>query len=148
MNKKRMKILCLIGVLAVSFIAMSSLTALGNEEAVVIQLPGEAITLSAPFEITRAVMYRDGGTIGIVVKDGTGSDFPLCLDGRIKRPTKMRLVYVKAMHPGAAGAVQVSPGSAAEHAILKILKSARIGDATPPIDKGLVATVIGELENR
>jgi hypothetical protein len=93
-------------------------------------------------------MYRDGGTIAIVIKDGKGSVFPFCLDGRIKRPTKLRLVYVKTLHPGDAGAKQVPPGSAAEKSILKILKSAKIGDSTPPVDKALVTTVIGELENR
>jgi hypothetical protein len=148
MKNKMIKTLCVVGVLAVGVMLVNSLTALGNDEEVTIGLPEETITLYSPFEIKNAVMYRDGGTIAIVVKDGKGSLLPFCLDGRIKRPSPIRHVYVNAMHPGDAKAKQVPIGSPAERSILKILKSATIGEATPPINKDLVTTVIGELENR
>ncbi|OGP55797.1 MAG: hypothetical protein A2Y65_01740 [Deltaproteobacteria bacterium RBG_13_52_11] len=148
MTNKRMKILFLVGVLVLSVMQISSLTAFGNDEAVTISLPEETITLYPPFEVKSAVMYRDGGTIAIVIKDGKGTSFPFCLDGRVKRPSKLRYVYVGATHPDDAGAKQVPLGSAAEKSILMILKSAKIGESTPPISQDLVATVIEELGNR
>jgi hypothetical protein len=145
MTNKRIKILCVVAVLALSVMQVDGLIA---SESVDIILPEETIMLYSPFEIKNAVMYRDGGTIAIVIKDGKGSSLPFCLDGRLKRPSKVRPLYVGAMHPDDAKAKQVPIGSPAEKSILKILKSATIGDATPPINKDLVTTVIGELENR
>jgi hypothetical protein len=145
MTNKRIKILCVVAVLALSVMQVDGLIA---SESVDIILPEETIMLYSPFEIKNAVMYRDGGTIAIVIKDGKGSSLPFCLDGRLKRPSKVRPLYVGAMHPDDAKAKQVPIGSPAEKSILKILKSATIGDATPPINKDLVMTVIGELENR
>jgi len=148
MKKKQLPILLLVAMLALSIILAQGLMASENNEAVSIVLEGKSITLYPPFEITRTMMYRDGGTIAIVIEDAMGSSLPFCLDGRIKRPSKIRHVYVGATHPSDAKAKQVPIGSVAEKTILKILKSATIGESTPHIRQDLVATVIEELKNR
>lgn len=148
MKKKQLPILLFVGMLALSMIPVHSLIASEKDEAISIALQGKSIQLYSPFEITRAMMFRDGGTIAIVIEDAMGSSLPFCLDGRIKRPSKIHHLYIGATHPSDAKAKQVPIGSAAEKAILKILQSAKIGEPNPHIRQDLVATVIEELENR
>jgi len=148
MEKKQLPILLLVGLLALSMIPAHSLIASEKDEAVSIVLQGKSIQLYPPFEITRTMMFRDGGTIAIVIEDAMESSLPFCLDGRIKRPSKIRHVYVGATHPSDAKAKQVPIGSETEKSILKILQSAKIGESTPYIRQDLVATVIEELEKR
>jgi len=148
MKKKQLPILLLMSLLALSMIPVHSLIASEKDEAVSIVLQGKSIPLYPPFEITRTMMFRDGGTIAIVIEDAMGSSLPFCLDGRIKRPSKIRHVYVGATHPSDAKAKQVPIGSETEKSILKILQSAKIGEPHPNIRQDLVATVIEELEKR
>jgi hypothetical protein len=148
MKKERLQILLLVGVLGLSMMLAHTLIALEKDEAVTIVLQGKTIQLYSPFEIVSAMMYKDGGTIAIVIEDGMGSSLPFCLDGRIKRPSKIRHVYCGATHPSDAKAKQVPIGSAAEKAILKILQSAEISEPTPYIREDLVEIFIEELENR
>jgi hypothetical protein len=148
MKTKRMIMLCCIGMLVVSMIQLTGLATARGDEAVTINLPGQTITLYPPFEVVNTTMYRDGGTIAIVIKDSKENSFPFCLDGRIKRPSPLRHVYVGAMHPGDAKAQQIPIGSDTEKTILKILTSAQISESAPNVKKDLVETVIHELENR
>jgi hypothetical protein len=148
MGKKQLHILMLMSMLALSTMLAQGLIALEQDEAVTITLEGKTITLYSPFEITSAVMFRDGGTIAIVIEDDMGSSLPFCLDGRIKRPSPLRHLYIGATHPSNAKAEQVPIGSAAEKAILTILKSARIIEPGPNAREDLVHIVIEELENR
>lgn len=148
MKKKQLAFLLLIGLLTISVLLPHSLVASESYKAVSIVLQGKIIQLYPPFEIIKTMMYRDGGTIAIVIEDGKGNALPFCLDGRIKRPSKIRHLYIEATHPSNAGAQQVPAGSDTEKFILKILKSAAIDESTPHIRQELVATVIEELENR
>ena len=148
MKKKQLQILLLVGVLALNMISAHGLIALEQDKAVTIVLQEKNITLYSPFEITRAIMFRDGGTIAIVIEDSAGISFPFCLDGRIKRPSPLRYLYIGAAHPSDAKAEQVPISSAAEKAILTILKSATISEPDPQEREDLVEIVIEELENR
>jgi hypothetical protein len=148
MEKKQLHILLLISMLALSTMLAQGLIASEHDEAVTIALEGKSITLYAPFEITQAMMFRDGGTIAIVVEDSAGVSLPFCLDGRINRPSKLRHLYIGATHPSDAKAEQVPISSAAEKAILTILKSATISKPGPNAREDLVQIVIEELENR
>jgi hypothetical protein len=145
MGKKRLPVLLFVGMLGLSMMLAHGLRA---SESVAIVLSGKTIQLYSPFEIKSAMLFKDGGTIAIVVEDGMGSSFPLCLDGRIKRPSEIRYLYIGATHPSDAEAKQVPIGSAAEKAILTILQSAEIGGPNPYIRQDLVEIVIEELESR
>jgi hypothetical protein len=148
MKKEQMRILLLVVMLALSMMLASSLSAFEQDEAVSIALEGKSITLYSPFEITRTMMFRDGGTIAIVIEDSAGVSLPFCLDGRIKRPSPLRHLYIGATHPSDAKAEQVPISSAAEKAILTIFKSATISEHDPHAREDLVEIVIEELENR
>lgn len=148
MKNKQLQILLLMSILALSMILTHNLKALEKDEAITIILQEKNITLYAPFEITRAMMFRDGGTIAIVIEDGMGISLPFCLDGRIKRPSPLRHLYIGATHPSEPQAEQVPIGSAAEKAILTILKEATMSEPGPHSREDLVELVIEELENR
>jgi hypothetical protein len=66
--------------------------------------------------------YRDGGTIGVEVKNASNQVFQFCLDGRINTQTPQR-VYLGAMHPSVAEAVKIDKGSNSELGIIKLLRS-------------------------
>jgi hypothetical protein len=148
MGKKQLHILLLIIILALSIMSAQGLIALEQKETVIITLQEKNITLYAPFEITRTIMFRDGGTIAIGIEDSAGISLPFCLDGRIKRPSPLRHLYIGATHPSDAKAEQVPISSAAEQAILTIFKSATISEPGPNAREDLVDIVIEELENR
>jgi len=148
MKKKQLHILLLMSVLALSTMLSQSLIALEHDEAVTIVLNEKSITLYSPFEIKTAMMYKDGGTIAIVIEDSMGSSLPFCLDGRINKPSQLRHLYIGATHPSEPKAKQVPINSAAEKAILTILNSATISDPGPNAREDLVEIVIVELENR
>ena len=103
------------------------------------------VTLDAPYEIQETMLYKDGGTIGIVVKDAKGISLPLCYDQRIKMPEEERFVYVGATHPSESSAAKVTRGSATEQALLRILTSAEIVSPSPRIREDLVQDVIEKL---
>ncbi|MCM8814242.1 MAG: hypothetical protein NC924_09995 [Candidatus Omnitrophica bacterium] len=58
--------------------------------------------LQPPFSIAEIRHYRDGGTIGAIIKDTTGSTFSFCIDRRIDRPAA--ILYWGALYPTAASA--------------------------------------------
>ena len=148
MKKEQVRILMFVGLLALSIMSAQSLIAWGQDKAVTIALQERNITLYSPFEIIGTTMFRDGGTIAIVIKDSAGVSLPFCLDGRIKRPSPLRHLYIEATHPSDAKAEQVPISSAAEKAILTIFKSATISEPGPNAREDLVEIVIEELENR
>ena len=145
MEKKQLPFVLLPVILALSVMLSHGVMA---SEATSIVLSGNTIRLYSPFEIKCAMMYKDGGTIAVIIEDGMGSSLPCCLDGRIKRPSKIRYLYIGATHPGDAKARHVPIGSAAEKAILTILQSAEIAEAGPYTRPDLVDIVIEDLENR
>ena len=110
-----------------------------------ISLNKGSVTLDAPYEITETLMYKDGGTIGIVVKDSKGISLPLCYDQRIKVPKESRFVYVGATHPDESSAKKVIRGSESARALFKVLTSAKIVSQSPRIRKDLVQAVIKQL---
>jgi hypothetical protein len=148
MGKKQLHTLLLMSILTLSMILTQSPIALEQEDAVTIILQEKNIILYSPFEITRTMMFRDGGTIAIVIEDGMGISLPCCLDGRINRPSKLRHLYIGATHPSEPKAKPVPIASAAEKAILTILKHATITEPGPNAREDLVEIVIEELENR
>ena len=148
MKKKQLHILLLMSVLALSTMLSQSLIALEHDEAVTIVLNEKSITLYSPFEIKTAMMYKDGGTIAIVIEDSMGSSLPFCLDGSINKPSQLRHLYIGATHPSESKAKQVPISSATEKAMLTILQFGEIGEPSPYIREDLVQIVIEELENR
>jgi hypothetical protein len=120
--------------------------AYAQDETETIQLKQGTVTLNPPFEVTETMLYKDGGTIGIVVRDAKGISLPLCYDQRIKVPEAERFVYVGATHPSESSAAKVTPGSATEQALLRILTSAKIVSASPRIREDLVQAVIEKLK--
>ena len=78
-------------------------------------------TLVFPIEITRTDVFRDGGTVGIALKDAVGAEAELCLDGSIRRNTRWQF-YWGIFYPDSAPDHLVARGSAAEASIIAILK--------------------------
>ena len=75
-----------------------------------------------PIEITRAEIFRDGGTVGIALKDAAGAEVEFCLDGSIRRNTRDRFCW-ETFYPDDDKPDQlVARGSAAEESIIMILK--------------------------
>ena len=74
-----------------------------------------------PIEITRTKIFRDGGTVGIALKDAVGAEVELCLDGSIRRNTRDRF-YWGTFYPDDNSGQLVVRGSAAEESITAILK--------------------------
>ena len=124
----------------------AGLIAYAQNETETIPLKQGTVTLNPPFEVTDTMLYKDGGTIGIVVRDINGISLPLCYDQRIKVPEEERFVYVGATHPSESSAAKVTPGSATEKALLRILTSAKIASPSPRIREDLVQAVIAKLK--
>ena len=134
-----------VAVALASIIQCASVIAYTQDETETIQLKQGTITLNSPFEVTETMLYKDGGTIGIVVKDANGISLPLCYDQRIKVPEEERFVYVGATHPNESSAAKVIRGSATEQALLRILTSAEIVNPSPRIREDLVQAVIEKM---
>lgn len=74
-----------------------------------------------PIEITRIDIFRDGGTLGIALKDAAGAEVEFCLDGSIRRQTRDRF-YWGTFYPDDNSGQLVARGSAAEASIIALLK--------------------------
>lgn len=148
MNKKQLIWLFLIGLLVMSMIQVNGAMAGRCNDAIHIVLPNETVALYPPFEIVSTVMFRDGGTIRIVVKDSTTKCVPFCLDGRTKRPSEERQLFIGAPHPSDSKAHALPIGASAERSILRVLKTATAATASPSVRTDLVKTVIATLEGR
>jgi hypothetical protein len=134
-----------VAVILAGIIQYACIIAYAQDQTETIQLKQGTITLNPPFEITETMLYKDGGTIGIVVRDVNGISLPLCYDQRIKVPEEERFVYVGATHPNESSAAKVTPGSATEQALLRILTAAKIVSPSPRIREDLVQAVIEQL---
>ena len=73
-----------------------------------------------PIEITRAEIFRDGGTVGIALKDAAGAEVEFCLYDSIRRQTREQL-YWGAFYPGNNSGQLVARGSTAEASIIAFL---------------------------
>lgn len=124
---------------------LSAVIAPALAETETIALHNGSVTLDMPYEIQQTMMYKDGGTIGIVVRDAKDISLPLCYDRRINVPEEERFVYVGATHPSESSAAKVTPGSATEQALLRILTSAEIVSPSPRIREDLVQSVMDKL---
>jgi hypothetical protein len=137
--------LVLLAVALMCLIQLSVVISPTQAETETIALHNGSVTLDAPYEIQETMMYKDGGTIGIVVRDAKGISLPLCYDQRIKVPEEERFVYVGATHPSESSAAKVIPGSATAQVLLRILTSAEISSPSPRIREDLVQVVIEKL---
>jgi hypothetical protein len=134
-----------LAVALICFMQLPVVIAPALAETETIALNKGSVTLDAPYEIQATMMYKDGGTIGIVVRDARGISLPLCYDQRIKVPEEERFVYVGATYPNESSVAKVTPGSATEQALLRILTSAEIVSPSPRIREDLVQAVIENL---
>lgn len=74
-----------------------------------------------PIEIKRIEIFRDGGTVGIALKDAVDAEVELCLDGSILRNTRDRF-YWGTFYPDDNSGQLVARGSASEESIIALLK--------------------------
>ena len=58
----------------------------------------KSIDLSPPISIEKVVMYRDGGTIGIELKDINNKTISFCIDSRFGSKTRGK-IYIGSTHP-------------------------------------------------
>lgn len=112
-----------------------------EDDAFQIILPKGTGKLYRPIEIKDVLEYRDGGTIGIVLKDSKERTFSFCYDGRaiivpwfdtyeeiVKYEEEYRLrhprhIYVGATYPDEAGAQKIPVGGKEEQSILQLLEN-------------------------
>jgi hypothetical protein len=83
------------------------------------------IEMFLPLEISEILLYRDGGTVGVKLKDANGLEHLFCFDGRAservkKLPSK---IYYGATHPEHKGAKPLIPKGKNEKIILKYLQT-------------------------
>ena len=82
--------------------------------------------LTLPITVEKAVAYRDGGTIGIEIKDSHGKLLSFCveriLSWRMDHTQKRPDFYIGALHPSNAAAKKVMQGGSIEQMVLKILE--------------------------
>jgi hypothetical protein len=146
MKEKGSRIVFLV-IALICFVQLPVVVAPALAETETIALNKGSVTLDAPYEIQETMLYKDGGTIGIVVRDAKGISLPLCYDQRIKVPEEERFVYVGATHPSESSAAKVIHGSATAQALLRILTSAEIVSPSPHIREDLVRAVIEKLRS-
>ena len=144
---KNLKILFAAVILVFTIACINTNYVFAGDEAVEIGLKEGSIKLYPPFEVTSAGLYKDGGTIAIVVEDARGVSFPFCLDGRIKVPQDQRHIYVGATYPSYTKACRVPIGGKEEKAILQILKSADFRESRT-VRGDLIKAVIEKLQSR
>jgi len=113
----------------------------------IIPLKNGNVAFDAPYVIEKTMLYKDGGTIAIIMRDAKGISVPVCYDRRIKVPESERFVYAGATYPGKSSATRIERGSPAAHALLKILSSATI-PSSPHIRQDLVRAVIAKLSGK
>ncbi|MBL7131554.1 MAG: hypothetical protein ISS45_09170 [Candidatus Omnitrophica bacterium] len=97
----------------------------------------ETIELHKPLKIEEILYYKDGGTIGFVIKDSKGKIFQFCLDGRMRVATEPGFLgelknlmttqkpyhfYFEVTHPEGSGAQEIPIGGKEEESIAVILE--------------------------
>lgn len=144
MNVKGLRLVLLAAAL-MGLMQLPAVIAPALAETETIALNKGSVTLDAPYVIQETMLYKDGGTIGVVVKDAKGISLPLCYDQRINVPEEERFVYVGATHPSESSATKVIRGSTTAQALLRVLTSAKIVSPSPRIREDLVQAVIEKL---
>lgn len=126
MNSKYKTIIAILITLIIVIIGL--LIWWNQEEIVTTSEATNMFNLRPPINIDEIIYYRDGGTIGVVLKDSSSQTFMFCLDGRIQIQDpgveiEPHHVYIGATHPGHQGAEQLSLYGEKEKAILEILQN-------------------------
>ena len=128
MEKRKRYLSGVIIILSVITLAINSPQVLADQTNYVeIPLSTGTFKLVKPIEIDSADMYRDGGTIYVVLKDTNGKTFPFCLDGRMQalrifeKPRPYH-IFIRVMHPSIAGAQEIPINGKEEKILLKVLE--------------------------
>lgn len=82
----------------------------------------ESISLKEPITIKRIDIYRDGGSIGVVLVGAEGQELSFCLDGGRKSKTRDRL-YIGPSRPVRDPANLIPKGDERETAVIQMLQS-------------------------
>ena len=87
----------------------------------------EVLKIAEPVVVSKVDYWKDGGTIGIVLKDAKGQEHAFCLDGRFL-PSKehpdekgTRNLFVGATHPTKTGAKMVELRGPEETALYGVM---------------------------
>ena len=58
------------------------------------------LDFEVPVEVKNVVLYRDGGTIGVTLRDGSPRDFEFCFDRSLRTggDDNQQLVFIGALH--------------------------------------------------
>ena len=103
------------------------------------------VTLTPPVTVEQVSLYRDGGTIGVRLKDESGTRLDFCLDHRIRstfEAGKPYHMFVGGLHPGTLNATQVPVGGVEERMLLALLRQATTStDADQKVIKNLADTL-------
>ncbi|MBM3248856.1 MAG: hypothetical protein FJZ10_05515 [Candidatus Omnitrophica bacterium] len=107
--------------------------------------PEQALNLSLPIEVEDVIMYDDGGTIGVILKDSKGKTFTFCADNRMLRSgprVEERHLYVGTLHPDNPGSREIPLSGKEERAILMILQDLMNRELSQEEQKKLLNTVV------
>ena len=105
------------------------------------------VTLTGPVTVEQVSVFRDGGTIGVRLKDESGTRLDFCLDHRIRstfEADKPYHVFVGGLHPTTLTAAQIPVAGPEEKTLMALLQSAKV----PPDDQQMVKRLIDELKRR
>lgn len=120
MNKNIICLAVLLILLTVSF----SNNIFAEDVSYVVSWDKNSVKLYQPLFID-AIMYRDGGTLSVSIKDKFSSELLLSLDGRMgtwhRGGGRYGFLYIGVAYPGLPGAYEVVYGGKEEKEILKIL---------------------------
>lgn len=103
-------------------------------EEVVFEVSSARVALRLPVVVEDAWAFRDGGTVGVRLKDRDGIVLDVCLDGRMRPQREARKPYhlfVGGRHPTDPRARQLPVGGADEKTILSLLGQAVISPDSP-----------------
>ncbi len=91
----------------------------------------EIFEIALPVKILSAFMYRDGGTIAVILEDNQKKEFEFCLDRRMRemkiedlgKELEPYYFYIGSTYPEKEGSVKIPYAGEEEKELLKMLES-------------------------
>ena len=138
-----------VAALSLTLVTMANGAGANQAEGVVFEVSSARVTLRLPVVVEDAWAFRDGGTVGVRLKDRDGIVLDVCLDGRLRSQREARKPYhlfVGGRHPINPHAHQLPVGGADEKIILAVLQEATISSGSAETQPEQAAVV--EYRNR
>ncbi len=80
------------------------------------------LDFEVPVSVKNVVLYREDGTIGVVIVDGKRREFSFCLEKTFIKPSESQSIYLGVVHPSLDGARRIKIGALEEKVLMKVLE--------------------------